>query len=258
MMEKSPLERVNIETGNDSPSSDRFRRSPPSRPPIDELLGLLSSARRRRLVASLDSEDGLVSLSDAVARVAESEGGDQRKPAVTTEFHHVHLPKLTDAGVVRYDREADALEAGPNAELVARLLESVTGDFSPDSRDGHRSDPLAETRSTDAVFRLLADGTRRFILSTFGGSDERVHLANLAERVAAWRGDKPVANVTADERKGVELELHHKHLPMLADAGMLEYDPETKTLSDWGRPVAAAEWLASSPTLETLRATNGV
>lgn len=255
---KSPLERVNIENSGDSPPSEPIRRPTREWSPTDELLGLLSSGRRRRLVAYLHARDGSVSLSDAVAHVAESEGNSERKTAVATDFHHVHLPKLADADVVRHDREADVLEAGANADRAVRLFESVTDENSVDSRDGHRSNPLAEACSTDAVFRLLADRTRRILFLLLGGNDEQMHLDDLAERVAAWKGDKPVTEVTADERETAKIELHHKHLPMLADAGVLDYDRETKTLPERGQPAAVAEWLVTCPALEMLRKASGV
>ena len=253
---KSPLERVKTENEGDSPSSSRSRRSVEECPSTDELFGLLSSGRRRRLVAHLHARDGPVSLSDAIEHVAESEG-DDRRTSVATEFHHVHLPKLADADVVRHDRDADVLEAGANADRAVRLLESVTEEFSADSRDGRRSNPLADACSTDDAFRLLADRTRRILVSLLGGNDEQVHLDDLAERVAAWKEDKPVTEVTADERESTKIELHHKHLPKLADAGVLDYDRETKTLPDRGQPTAVAEWLVACPALETLRKASG-
>lgn len=254
---KSPLERVNIESSGDSPLSEPTRQLTGEWLSTDELLGLLSNGRRRRLVAHLHSRDGPVSLSDAIDHVAESEGDDGRRTAVTTEFHHVHLPKLADASVVQYDREADVLESGANADRAVRLLESVMDEFSANSRDGPRSNPLAEACSTDVVFRLLADRTRRILFSLLGGNDEQVHLNDLAERIAAWKGDKPVAEVTADERESTKIELHHKHLPKLADAGVLDYDRETKTLPDRGQPTAVAEWLVACPALEPLRKASG-
>ena len=251
---KSPLERVKTESEGDSPSSSRFRRSTEEVPSTDELLGLLSSGRRRRLVAHLRASDGPVSLSDAIDRVAED---DDRSASVATEFHHVHLPKLADADVVRHDRDADVLEAGANADRAVRLLESVTDEFSADSTDDRRSNALADACSTDAVFRLLADRTRRILFSLLGGNDEQVHVDDLAERVAAWKGDKPVTEVTADERETVKIELHHKHLPMLADAGVLDYDRETKTLPRRGQPTAVAEWLVACSALDTPRKASG-
>lgn len=258
---KSPLERVNFEIGGSARLSRRLRRPTREYVPNDELLGVLSNDRRRRLVTYLHREDNPVSLSDAVAHVFEVESDAGRKTesyaertaAVATDLRHVHLPKLTDADVVRHDRDADALEAGSNADRAVRLLEAVTDGFAPSDgqqSDDHRTNPLVETCSDDAAFRLLADETRRFVLSHLDGSDDRVRLADLAERVAAWEAGKPVAEVTEDERETAEIELHHKHLPMLADAGILEYDRETRTLPERGHPVAVAEWLNGSTTFQ--------
>lgn len=84
--------------------------------------------------------------------------------------------------------------------------------------------------------RLLADEQRRFVIESLqtasGGVDTTLdeltaHLVRAAERSG---------NEHVDARRDLRCRLHHVHLPMLADLGLLEYDPETKRVrlgSQW-------------------------
>ena len=76
--------------------------------------------------------------------------------------------------------------------------------------------------------RLLADEQRRFVIETLqtAHSDVETTLYELAKHIerAAQRID---GSEDADCRS-LRCRLHHVHLPMLADAGLLEYDPTTK------------------------------
>ena len=84
-----------------------------------------------------------------------------------------------------------------------------------------RSDDLR----LDDIYRVLSHPTRRSAVRALEGTDRTT-----IEAVAAWlsepgrgRRDAIEANGGADR---VEVALHHVHLPMLADIGVLEYEPE--------------------------------
>ena len=78
------------------------------------------------------------------------------------------------------------------------------------------------TLSIDTLFAMLSDARRRYTLHHLLGSEDGVaDIGTLAERIAAWeratdRRDASVADVVID--------LHHAHLPLLADVGLVEYD----------------------------------
>lgn len=72
---------------------------------------------------------------------------------------------------------------------------------------------------TDTSLRLLASADRRTVLRTVAGRPETdFSLDALADRVTRER-----ASAEADH-EAVRVSLHHRHLPMLAEAGLLEYD----------------------------------
>ena len=86
--------------GVDAAASDR----------LDELFSVLSNRRRRRVLYSLvDGEESVVECSQLVRRLADGPAtigasDDSSEAAVARDLHHVHLPRLEDAGIVEYDR----------------------------------------------------------------------------------------------------------------------------------------------------------
>lgn len=75
--------------------------------------------------------------------------------------------------------------------------------------------------------RLLADSRRRAVLRALvdrGGSTDRTTLCEFATAVdrAEPRDDGETGN------HSLVVDLHHVHLPLLDDVGVLSYDPETK------------------------------
>jgi len=76
--------------------------------------------------------------------------------------------------------------------------------------------------------RLLADEQRRLLVESLktarGGVETTLdELADYLQRAAQRTG-----RVEADRRRTLRCRLHHVHLPMLDDADLLDYDPETK------------------------------
>ncbi|SFR66829.1 hypothetical protein SAMN04487947_3355 [Halogeometricum rufum] len=75
---------------------------------------LLSAERRRLTLDVVTNRSTSVSL-DAVARVVADRETDADVPddetveRVAISLHHVHLPKLHDAGVVEYDTETNQI-----------------------------------------------------------------------------------------------------------------------------------------------------
>lgn len=67
---------------------------------------LLESARRRHVLAIVAGREEPIALEDLAALVAEREGGVDATDLATT-LHHVHLPKMVNAGVLEYDPSAN-------------------------------------------------------------------------------------------------------------------------------------------------------
>jgi hypothetical protein len=84
------------------------------------------------------------------------------------------------------------------------------------------------TPTQDTVFRLLADEHRREVCLFLSSATETVHkLSALAEAVAP--------DVDQDARR-LAIGLHHQHLPKLDRAGLLDYDPRSRTVRYRGQP----------------------
>ena len=76
--------------------------------------------------------------------------------------------------------------------------------------------------------RLLADEQRRFVIETLKTARSGVEttleeLATHVESVAQRTGGSEDPDC-----RSLRCRLHHVHLPMLDDVGLLEYDPKTK------------------------------
>lgn len=112
------------------------------------------------------------------------------------------------------------------------------------------SDPESLTPVADASrspFRLLADRRRRAALRYLDRHESArpVSVSDVASHVIYEERHPGAAadhgSVSAADRRSVELSLRHTHLPMLADAGAVEYDPRERTVSltDEGRTLLA-------------------
>lgn len=75
----------------------------------------------------------------------------------------------------------------------------------------------------DEYYRLLDSRRRRVLLSVLAERDDSVSVGELARRVAeAESEDDTLASV--DTASDIRIDLHHVHLPLLDDCGVVEYD----------------------------------
>lgn len=95
---------------------------------------------------------------------------------------------------------------------MSQTTSPVTGETNTDSID------------TDDQFRILAHERRRKILSALEQKIVPLSLSGLATAVVELEGN-------VETRDRVSLSLHHRHLPMMADAGAIDYDPEDKRIT---------------------------
>lgn len=90
--------------------------------------------------------------------------------------------------------------------------------------------------SEDHLRRVLSNGRRRSIVAFLDAEDGPVHRRALVEHLASGDG----------ERERVAMRLHHVHLPMLADAGLLVHDQDADTLRS-GENVRRALGVLTTP-----------
>jgi hypothetical protein len=120
----------------------------PNSLPVDDRLSLLSAPYRRYLLYGLSKYTtpvSLAALTDTVTEIEHGTPADQYRDErlrIYTALYHNHLPRLVDAGVVRYDQSDDAVDVGPNAPALVSLLElTVDHDLSANG-DGLSREPV--------------------------------------------------------------------------------------------------------------------
>ena len=79
----------------------------------------LANGERRRIISILQDAGEPLSLADIAIELAEREGLDseelwERAHRLRIDLHHCHIPKLEDAGVVKYDRERAVAWGSPD------------------------------------------------------------------------------------------------------------------------------------------------
>mgnify|MGYP006279726925 CR=1 FL=1 len=96
------------------------------------------------------------------------------------------------------------------------------------------TNPLGTNRAVvtppiDDVFDLLSNDCRRRVCLFLRQS--AVEVATLSDLVEALASE-----ASEEERDRLAINLHHRHLPKLDDAGIVEYDPRSNTARYWGQP----------------------
>lgn len=88
----------------------------------------------------------------------------------------------------------------------------------------------------DALFDSLSDGTRRRILGVLDDTDGAVPDDRLAELLARGSRERAPDGATSAECDDVLVSLRHRHLPKLADAGLIEREPDARTVATADHP----------------------
>ena len=102
-------------------------------PSTDLLFELLADRRRHILHCLTDQPDGVAGFTDLVDAVVghEPETDAEDRETVRTSLYYVHLPKLTEAGVIDYDTRSEAVRYSQQP-----LLEDCLANISHGHCDG--------------------------------------------------------------------------------------------------------------------------
>lgn len=100
---------------------------------LDSALRLLSHAHRRALVDCLDGHDEPIAVADAAADVAEKAATDSKRHLSAEVVHqvyltlyHTHVPKLSDDGIVEYNRNRETIRLTERGQQLATILRSLS------------------------------------------------------------------------------------------------------------------------------------
>ncbi|MFC4552821.1 MULTISPECIES: DUF7344 domain-containing protein [Halorussus] len=121
------------------------------------------------------------------------------------------------------------------------------GDDPPDDREDCHSeaDGVREAKSSASpeavetaeaaasrMFAALADDRRRFALYYLREAGSAT-VEELATVLVGWLGarEEPTTVTTPGDRRSVQVSLVHAHLPKLAEAGLVDYDEESGTVT---------------------------
>ena len=93
-------------------------------------------------------------------------------------------------------------------------------------------DPVDDSLSTGALFDALAAAERRLVLRFLSDCEFMVPLADLAAgAVARDANEDPAEVVDGRTVERTKVQLHHVHVPALADAGLVDYDTRSKMVA---------------------------
>lgn len=107
------------------------------------------------------------------------------------------------------------------------LMEDELG--GSEQRDPGSIAERAPRLSDDRLYRALASTRRRRLLYLLLERDECT-VEEAATLLIGWDATETGEMATADERERVAVTLQHVHLPLLADAGLVEYYPQSGTI----------------------------
>ncbi|WP_254663388.1 hypothetical protein [Haladaptatus sp. W1] len=81
--------------------------------------------------------------------------------------------------------------------------------------------------SQDQVFELLKNMRRRYAVHYLRRENRAVDFSDVTDHVAAWEYNTSPTDLLSKQRKRVYISLYQTHIPALADAGIIDYNPET-------------------------------
>lgn len=102
-------------------SGDRPGSTEPDQLTTDEVFALLQRRERREVIELLQDVEGPVELATLAEHVAPDGVDGAADRGTVVSLVHVHLPRLADAGFVKYDREVRTVHYRGNGRLESLL-----------------------------------------------------------------------------------------------------------------------------------------
>lgn len=101
----------------------------PTEPSLDVVFDVLRNSRRRHVLQRLASLDGATTLGDFAEHIGGIENdkppsalSSQERKRVYVGLYQSHLPKMSDAGAIRYD-DRGTVEPGPHFDVFRKYMD---------------------------------------------------------------------------------------------------------------------------------------
>jgi DNA-binding transcriptional ArsR family regulator len=104
---------------------------------------------------------------------------------------------------------------------------------------------MTDSDDVSVLFRALAHPYRRVVLYYLDEHGE-ASLTTLVDCVTGWIQSGPGSSAAAVDHEAVRLQLHHVHLPTLAETGLVTYDREGDSVAFEGVSSTTAELLGDA------------
>ena len=95
---------------------------------------------------------------------------------------------------------------------------------------GYGYGELSDRLTRDDLFEMLSNERRRCALYYLQQQDGPVELKDVVDYVTAWQYDSHLSEIDTSERMCVYSALHQAHLPKLDEAGLIDYDSESRLI----------------------------
>jgi DNA-binding transcriptional ArsR family regulator len=188
--------------------------------------------KRRRTVLTVLQRLSAADIEDLATHVVAAETGKSLLEVTRTEakrvresLTHRHLPQLAETGLVT--EESGTVSVTQHPALADPKIEQMIE---------------TDAAGWDAVLESLADRRQRIILTTLPKDGEPVDRDELVTTVAGKIRKYSQKDVSEQQ---LRIDLHHRHLPKLEAAGLLEYDVDAGTVAYQGHPELDEEWLVA-------------
>lgn len=90
--------------------------------------------------------------------------------------------------------------------------------------------PSGHEDASGRLYRALSAAARRRLLWYMLDDTEEVTLDEAARVLAGWEATETGTLSTEADHDDLLVELHHRHLPVLDEAGLVSYDPNEKAV----------------------------
>ncbi|SDG26422.1 DUF7344 domain-containing protein [Halorientalis regularis] len=196
--------------------------------PLSRVLSVLANERRRRALSVLETADGGdLSMDRLAGRIAAAENdtpvtdlADEDRRRVYVSLYQTHVPRLEQMGAVAFDDGRGTIRLTERGRALVDQME-LLGEQLRERLALESADEL------NRLFHTLRNTRRRYTLHYLrNAGDGAVDLETLADQVAAWEQDCEPEDLTKSQRKRVYVGLFETHLNVLAEAGLVEWNPE--------------------------------